>query len=157
MRAYAYREGVLPSPVKVRGKAHFVSGVLSTVVVFWVGSGDGSETSGADARQPGAPYSLRDGGRVGCIADDSARGAQNGMAPLTVTGTEPKSPSRPLAWLPLVTVTKPSRDHTFMALIPTVCVAWCAWCRLVPLPGQVTKAARVLASAAAFVGPRLAT
>ena len=85
-------EGVLPSPVKVRGKAHFVSGVLSTMVVFWVGSGDGSETSGADARQPGAPHSLRDGGRVGCIADDSARGAQNGMAPLTVTGTEPKSP-----------------------------------------------------------------
>ena len=55
-------EGVLPSPVKVRGKAHFVSGVLSTMVVFWVGSGDGSETSGADARQPGAPHSLRDGG-----------------------------------------------------------------------------------------------
>ena len=122
------------------------------MVVCWVGSGDGSETSGADARQPGAPHSLRDGGRAGCIADDLAR-ERRMEAPWMVTGTEPKSPVSASGMVALVTVTKPSRDHTFMTLIPTVCVAWCAWCRLVPLPGQVTKAARVRASAAIWATP----
>ncbi len=36
-----------------------------------------------------------------------------------VTGTEPKSPVSFSGMVALGTVTKPSRDHTFMALIPT--------------------------------------